>query len=90
MSGLIAERCRELIRQVCKVNEVEIIKGHVSKDHAHLFVSVMGERIFCSKFSNITDEMIKEYIENQDIEKMTISEFQILKLASAKNKNLPA
>ena len=40
MSGIIAERCRELIRQVCKANEVEIIKGHISKDHVHLFVSV--------------------------------------------------
>ena len=40
MSGVIAERVRELLRQICKENEVEIIKGHVSKDHIHLFVSV--------------------------------------------------
>jgi putative transposase len=40
MSGLIAERIRELIRGICKEHEVEILKGHVSKDHAHLFVSV--------------------------------------------------
>jgi putative transposase len=40
LTGLIAERVRELIRMICKENEVEIIKGHVSKDHVHLFVSV--------------------------------------------------
>lgn len=38
--GAVAERSRELIREICKVNEVEIIKGHVSNDHVHLFVSV--------------------------------------------------
>ena len=35
----IAERVRDLIRELCKANEVEIIKGHVSRDHVHLFVS---------------------------------------------------
>lgn len=40
MTGEISERVRELIRQICKKNEVEILKGHISKDHIHLFVSV--------------------------------------------------
>ena len=31
---------RELIREICKSMDVEIIRGHVSKDHVHLFVSV--------------------------------------------------
>jgi putative transposase len=35
----IAERVRDLIRELYKANEVEIIKGHVSRDHVHLFVS---------------------------------------------------
>jgi len=106
LSGLVAERCREIIRQVCKEEEVEIIKGHVSKDHIHLLVSVpptlsvsklvqlvkgrssgkllqedknlqkqyWGQHLWARGFfvassGNITDEMIKEYIENQDIEK---------------------
>ncbi len=38
--GAVAERSRDLIREICKVNEVEILKGHVSQDHIHLFVSV--------------------------------------------------
>ncbi len=106
LSGLVAERCREIIRQVCKEEEVEIMKGHVSKDHIHLFVSVpptlsvsklvqlvkgrssrkllqedknlqkqyWGQHLwargyFVASSGNITDEMIKDYIENQDIEK---------------------
>ncbi len=40
MTGLVGERVRELIRGICKENEVEILKGHISKDHVHLFVSV--------------------------------------------------
>lgn len=40
MTGLIAERTREIIRQVCKANEVEILAGHVGRDHIHLLVSV--------------------------------------------------
>lgn len=38
--GPIAERAREIIRQICQQHDIEIIKGHVSKDHIHLFVSI--------------------------------------------------
>ena len=31
---------RDWVREICAEHEVEIIKGHVSKDHVHLFVSV--------------------------------------------------
>ena len=40
LSGLIAERVCELLRGICKEHEVEIIKGPVSQDHVHMFVSV--------------------------------------------------
>lgn len=40
ITGGIAARLRELIREICKTMDIEIIKGHVSKDHVHLFVSV--------------------------------------------------
>ena len=39
LTGKIAERTRELVRGVCQQNEVEILAGHVSKDHIHLLVS---------------------------------------------------
>jgi putative transposase len=38
--GDVAIRVRKLIREICRSLEVEIIKGHVSKDHVHLFISV--------------------------------------------------
>jgi len=103
LSGLLAERVRELIRGICKEHEVEIIKGHISQDHIHLFVSVpphlaisklvqylkgkssykmliehkqlskmfwgrhlWGRGYFVATSGNITDEVIIEYINNQD------------------------
>ena len=104
MVGIVAERVREIVRQICKENDVEIIKGHVSKDHVHLFVSVpphlavsklvqyikgkssrklmyeiksmqqqfwgrhiWGRGYFVASSGNITDEVIMEYIKNQDL-----------------------
>jgi putative transposase len=40
LRGDVAERVRDLIREICKSTDVEIIKGHVSRDHVHIFVSV--------------------------------------------------
>ena len=33
-------RLRDLIREICLSLDVKILKGHVSKDHVHLFLSV--------------------------------------------------
>ena len=40
LRGEIGKRVRELIRQTCASLDVYIVKGHVSKDHVHLLVSV--------------------------------------------------
>jgi putative transposase len=40
MTGEVDLRLRELIREICGHHDVAIIRGHVSKDHVHLFVSV--------------------------------------------------
>jgi len=40
LTGAVAERVRELIRQICKANEIDILKGHISKDHVPVFLSV--------------------------------------------------
>jgi putative transposase len=103
--GKVALRVRELIRLVCKKNNVEILAGHVSKDHVHLLVSAppnlsvsklvqyikgyssrkllmeykhlnkqfWGQHLwargyFAASSGNVTDEVILEYIKNQDIE----------------------
>ncbi len=103
LGGEVGKRVRELIREICKSNEVEILKGHVSKEHVHLFVSVpphlaisklvqylkgkssyklmsenkqisnlfwgrhlWGRGYFVATSGNITDEVIMEYIKNQE------------------------
>lgn len=113
MVGVVAERVRELLRGICKENEVEILKGHVSKDHVHLFVSVpphlaisklvqylkgkssykllqenkqlsrefWGRHLwargyFVATSGTITDEMVLEYIKNQD-EKESNEDFTV-------------
>jgi len=38
LKGDIQRRCRELIIQVCEVEEVDILKGVVSKDHVHIHI----------------------------------------------------
>ncbi len=102
MKGAIAYRVREMIRDICTRSDVEIIKGHVSSDHVHLFVSIppqvtisrfvqqvkgktshkllsefpqvrkiywgrhfWARGYFCCSSGNVTDEVIVQYIENQ-------------------------
>ena len=36
----VGTRVRELIRMICTSLDVEIVKGHISRDHVHLMVSV--------------------------------------------------
>ncbi|MCL4558956.1 MAG: IS200/IS605 family transposase [Deltaproteobacteria bacterium] len=61
----IGERVREIIRQICKTNEVEIIKGHVSKDHVHILVSVPPHisvsRLVQALKGKTSHEMMMEY-----------------------------
>ena len=39
LRGEVAERARDLIRQICQAREVIIIRGAVSPDHIHMLVS---------------------------------------------------
>ncbi len=39
LKGSVGFRVRELIRQFCDSNDIRIIKGRVSKDHVHLYIS---------------------------------------------------
>ncbi len=40
LQGEVATRVRDLIRDICGQHEVSIMKGHVSKDHVHLLISL--------------------------------------------------
>ena len=43
LTGDIAQRVRELVRQTCEQFEMEILRGVVSQDHVHILVSAPPE-----------------------------------------------
>ena len=51
LRGRVAERARDVIRQICEAREVIIIGGAVSPDHVHMLVSARRNwrpRSWCS------------------------------------------
>lgn len=48
--GNIGKRVRDLIREICATHSITIIRGHVSKEHIHIFVS-MPPQISVSKIA---------------------------------------
>ena len=105
LKGDLARRVRQLIREICLANEVQIIKGHISRDHIHLLLSypprlsvaklaqyikgktsrkllqeyteirkkfwgshIWARGYFAVSAGKVTDELIAEYIDKQDIE----------------------
>ena len=43
LGGEVGDRIREIVRQICSVNEIRILRGVVSKDHVHILVSAPPE-----------------------------------------------
>ena len=39
LTGQVALRLRDLVREVCRTHEIEILQGHVGKEHVHILVS---------------------------------------------------
>jgi putative transposase len=103
LTGKIGYRTRDLIREICDTHNIQIIRGHVSKEHIHMFISAppqlsiskiaqyikgktsrkilqenpnlnkkfWGKHLWARGYfsvtsGSITDEMIMEYIQNQD------------------------
>ena len=52
LTGRIGHRVRDLIREICRTENVQIIRGHVSKDHIHLLIS-MPPQISVSKIAQL-------------------------------------
>lgn len=112
--GKVAERTRDLLRQICMEHEVDIISGKIVSDHVHMFVSYRPQtavsklvqylkgtssRILLQEFAhlrkqfwgrhlwargymaissgNITDEMVQNYINEQEGEPVSYDQFQI-------------
>lgn len=59
--GRIGTRVRDLIREICATHEVQIIRGHVSKDHIRLFIS-MPPQLSISK--------IAQYLKGKTVRKI--------------------
>jgi putative transposase len=38
--GPVGGRARELIREVCGSHDVQVLEGHISRDHVHLLLSI--------------------------------------------------
>ncbi len=97
LTGQVAIRVRDLLRQIAAENELQIISGKVGADHVHMFISYRAHqnisqivqwlkgtsaRVLFQEFphpsSTITDEMINEYINEQEGEAVEDdSRFQI-------------
>ena len=110
----VGNRLRELIREICRSNDIEILSGHIRPDHVHLLLSVppklSASRVvqiikgktahhlledfrtlrkefwgrhfwargyFAVTSGNVTDEVIAEYIKNQDVESQDDEDFKI-------------
>ena len=39
LRGEVAERAREILRQICGRRDMKILQGHVSADHVHMLIS---------------------------------------------------
>ena len=101
--GEVATRLRDLIRELCRTEEIDILQGAVSGDHVHVLLSCppnhspskimqlikgkssrklmlefkhlqrmywgrhfLARGYFVVSSGNVTDEIIKEYIQNQE------------------------
>lgn len=110
----VGNRLRELIREICRSNDIEILSGHIRPDHVHLLLSVppklSASRVvqiikgktahhlledfrtlrkefwgrhfwargyFAVTSGNVTDEVIAEYIKNQDVEIQDDEDFKL-------------
>ena len=61
LSGQVAIRLRELVREVCRTNDIEILQGHVSRDHVHILVSAPP---------NMSASKIMQYVKGKSSRKL--------------------
>ena len=61
LTGQVALRLREVIREVCRTHEIEILQGHVSRDHMHILVSAPP---------NMSASKIMQYVKGKSSRKL--------------------
>jgi len=59
--GEVGVRLRELVREVCRTNEIEILRGAISRDHVHLLLS-------CPP--NLSPSKVMQYIKGKSSRKL--------------------
>ena len=61
----VGRRVRELVREVCRTFDVEILKGAVGSDHVHLFISappnVAPSRLMQAVKGKTSHHLLSEY-----------------------------
>ena len=114
LRGDIAKEIRDLVREICRTHDIEIVRGHIRPDHVHLLLDappkispskmmqaikgktshhllqdrrrlrkefwgrhLWGRGYFVATTGNVSDEMVAEYIENQDLEHRDDGAFKI-------------
>jgi putative transposase len=61
LGGAVGLRLREIVREICRTNEIEILEGAVSRDHVHLLLS-------CPP--NLSPSKIMQYIKGKSSRKL--------------------
>ena len=112
--GDIGHRAKDLVREICLENQVEIIRGLVAGSHIHIYVSVppylsisklvqyikgktsrkiqmefpelrkryWGRHLWATGYfvrttGNVTDQMIKQYIESHSNKDQNYGDFKV-------------
>ena len=63
LHGQVRLRVRDICRQVCRENDVEILRGVLSSDHVHMFdddPSNLSSEAFARLYSLTEEEMIEQ------------------------------
>ena len=63
LTGAVALRARELLRQGCEANNLRILKGSVGKDHIHMLLScptTMAPSEIAQKLKGRTSRILQE------------------------------
>ena len=61
LTGAVGTRLRDVVREVCRTNEIEILEGAVSADHVHVLLS-------CPP--NLSPSKIMQYIKGKSSRKL--------------------
>lgn len=68
LTGEVGIRLRDIVREICRTNEIEILQGSVSSDHVHVLLS-------CPP--NLSPSKIMQYIKGKSSRKL-LMEFKHL------------